>query len=383
MINLDYKFIPPGKIIGIVGGGQLGRMMAISAKEMGYNIAVVDPTESSPCGQIADIEIIGNYDDLEAISRLAHVSDVITYEFENVDSEMLQWLEGNTYVPQGSNLLTITQNRALEKKSILEAGLRVVPYVTATCKKELEQAIEECGYPCVVKTCRGGYDGKGQVLIKEYKDIENAIPLLVQGQCIVEKWMNMDKEVSVIVFRNGKGETECLPIAENIHEDHILHQTIVPARITAEQASLAEEYAVKLANKLQLIGTLTVEMFITKDGELYINELAPRPHNSGHFSINACLTSQFQQHIRAICNWPLGKSTLVKPAVMVNILGEHVEKVIKKIEYFSNCNLHLYGKKEAKIKRKMGHLTIVTDKLEEALQKVDALDIWNQVEEKK
>ncbi|MFC3885439.1 5-(carboxyamino)imidazole ribonucleotide synthase [Bacillus songklensis] len=374
---MDYKFISPGKTIGIVGGGQLGRMMALSAREMGYGIAVVDPTESSPCGQIADIEIVGNYDDQEAISRLASVADVITYEFENVDSEMLQWLEENAYVPQGSRLLTITQNRAYEKQSITEAGLRVAPYRTALNKEELEQGIEEIGYPCVVKTCRGGYDGKGQVLIRGYQDIEKSFPLLEQGQCIIEKWMNIDKEVSVIVFRNGKGETDCLPIGENIHKDHILHQTIVPARITAEQADLAKEYAVKIANKLQLIGTLAVEMFITKEGELYINELAPRPHNSGHYSINACLTSQFQQHIRAICNWPLGKSTLIKPAVMVNILGEHVEKVIGKIEHFSDCDLHLYGKKEAKLKRKMGHLTIVADKIEDALQKADALEIWN------
>jgi 5-(carboxyamino)imidazole ribonucleotide synthase len=376
VINLDYKFIPPGKTIGIVGGGQLGRMMALSAKEMGYSIAVVDPTESSPCGQIADIEIVGNYDDEKAIKELASVSDVITYEFENVDSKMLQWLEENAYVPQGSQLLVITQNRAYEKQTVTEAGLRVAPYHTALNKDELEKAIEEIGYPCVVKTCRGGYDGKGQVLIREHQDIEKSFSLLEQGQCVVEKWMDIDKEVSVIVFRNGKGEIDCLPVGENIHKDHILHQTIVPARITAEQANLAREYAVKIADKLQLIGTLAVEMFITKDGELYINELAPRPHNSGHYSINACLTSQFQQHIRAICNWPLGKSTLIKSAVMVNILGEHVEKVIEKIEHFSDFNLHLYGKKEAKIKRKMGHVTIVTDNIEDALKKVDALEIW-------
>nr|WP_078414585.1 5-(carboxyamino)imidazole ribonucleotide synthase [Priestia abyssalis] len=382
-MNLDYKFISPGKTIGIVGGGQLGRMMALSAREMGYNIAVVDPTKASPCGQIADIEIVGNYDDPEAIKKLASVSDVITYEFENVDANMLEWLEENAYVPQGSKLLMITQNRAYEKQNIIEAGLRVAPYRTASYKEELAKAIEEIGYPCVVKTCQGGYDGKGQVLIREEQDIQKSFPLLEQGECIVEKWMNIEKEVSVIVFRNGKGETECLPIGENIHKDHILHQTIVPARITDEQASLATEYAVKIANKLQLIGTLAVEMFITKDGELYINELAPRPHNSGHYSMNACLTSQFQQHIRAICNWPLGKSTLIKPAVMINILGEHVEKVIEKIEHFSDCDLHLYGKKEAKIKRKMGHLTIVADNIEDALKKADALEIWNQMEEVK
>jgi 5-(carboxyamino)imidazole ribonucleotide synthase len=383
VINLNYKFISPGKTIGIVGGGQLGRMMALSAREMGYHIAVVDPTKSSPCGQIADIEIVGNYDDPEAIQKLANVSDVITYEFENVDASMLEWLEENAYVPQGSKLLTVTQNRAYEKESIEQAGLRVAPYRTASSEAELEQAVQTIGYPCVVKTCRGGYDGKGQILIKSDRDIPKSFSLLEQGQCIVEKWMEIDKEVSVIVFRNGKGETACLPIGENIHKDHILHQTIVPARITDEQAVLAEECAVKIANKLEMIGTLAVEMFLTKDGELYINELAPRPHNSGHYSMNACSTSQFQQHIRAICNWPLGKSTLLKPAVMVNILGEHVEKIIEKIEHFSDCDLHLYGKKEAKIKRKMGHLTIVADKIEDALQKVDALEIWNQLEEVK
>lgn len=381
MINLSNLLIPPGKTIGIVGGGQLGRMVALSAKEMGYYIAVLEPTEDSPCGQVADIKVVGNYDDRKAVEQLAEVSDVITYEFENVDVEMMKWLETKCYVPQGSHLLAVTQNRRLEKEMITKLNLDVPDYAIVTTEEELLKAVETIGYPCVVKTCRGGYDGKGQVLVKNENNIREAAELLAQSECIVEQWMNLDKEVSVIVHRNAKGETVCLPVAENIHKHHILHQTIVPARITADQEAKALQYAQEIAKGLDLVGTLAVEMFLTEEGQLYINEMAPRPHNSGHYSINACDLSQFQQHVRAICNWTLAQPTLLKPAVMVNLLGEHIENTMAKIECLNDMHLHLYGKKVAKEKRKMGHITVLADKIDEAVEKAESLGIWERTEE--
>ncbi|MBO9131276.1 5-(carboxyamino)imidazole ribonucleotide synthase [Bacillus sp. 165] len=370
------KTILPGKTIGIIGGGQLGRMMAIAAKEMGYSIAVLDPTPNSPCAQVADFEFVAPYNDLEAIRKLAEVSDVVTYEFENIDYKCLQWLEENAYLPQGSRLLNITQNRFTEKNAISQAGIKVAPYLLIESHDDLMFGIEKFSYPCVLKTTTGGYDGKGQVVIKSEADISAALKLIEAHECILEDWIPFEKEVSVIVVRSVAGETKTFPVSENIHVENILHQSIVPARLNKETEQKAVQYAVSLANELELVGTLAVEMFVTKDGEIYINELAPRPHNSGHYTMDSCETSQFQQHIRAICNWPLGESTLRTPVVMVNILGQHIEGVLQSISHFSDSKLHLYGKKEAKHKRKMGHLNILSETTEQALQKAETLQIW-------
>jgi 5-(carboxyamino)imidazole ribonucleotide synthase len=376
VINLDKRQILPGQTIGIIGGGQLGRMMALSAKAMGFRVAVLDPTPDSPCGQVADIEITAEYSDRGAIAELAKVSDVITYEFENIDADALQWLVEHAYVPQGSKLLAVTQDRAAEKQAIVAAGLPVAPYAEVQTKEELALAVEKIGIPCVLKTRRGGYDGKGQHVIRCQEDVEAALSLLEVGPCVLESWISFDKEISVIVARNGFGEMEAFPVAENIHIDNILHQTIAPARIAVDVAKKAVRYAETLADYFSLVGTLAVEMFLTKEGEIYINELAPRPHNSGHYTINACATSQFEQHVRAICNWPLGSTALLKPAVMVNILGEHVEPIRQSIGKLGAAHLHLYGKKEAKPKRKMGHVTVLTERVDDALEMVNSWQIW-------
>ncbi|MFC4182916.1 5-(carboxyamino)imidazole ribonucleotide synthase [Saccharococcus thermophilus] len=376
MINLDKRQILPGQTIGIIGGGQLGRMIALAAREMGFRVAVLDPTPDSPCGQVADIEITAEYSDREAIAELAKVSDVITYEFENIDADALHWLVEHAYVPQGSELLAVTQDRATEKQAIVAAGLPVAPYVEVQTKEELAFAVEKIGIPCVLKTRRGGYDGKGQHVIRCQEDVEAALPLLEVGPCVLESWIAFDKEISVIVARNGSGEMAAFPVAENIHIDNILHQTIAPARIAADVAQKAMRYAETLADYFSLVGTLAVEMFLTKEGDIYINELAPRPHNSGHYTINACATSQFEQHVRAICNWPLGSTALLKPAVMVNILGEHVEPIRQNIGKLGAAHLHLYGKKEAKPKRKMGHVTVLAERVDDALEMVDSWQIW-------
>ncbi|MBO1582165.1 5-(carboxyamino)imidazole ribonucleotide synthase [Bacillus sp. XF8] len=375
------RIILPGKTIGIIGGGQLGRMMALAAKEMGYKIAVLDPVKHSPCAQVADIEIVASYDDLKAIQHLAEISDVITYEFENIDYRCLQWLEKHAYLPQGSQLLNKTQNRFTEKNAIVKAGLPVAPYRLIQKQEELLEAITELSFPCVLKTTTGGYDGKGQVVLKSEADVARAMELVNQAECILEKWVPFEKEISVIVTRSVSGETKVFPVAENIHVNNILHESIVPARITEALSQKGIEYAQVLADELQLVGTLAVEMFATADGGIYINELAPRPHNSGHYTIDACETSQFGQHIRAICNLPLGETNLLKPVVMVNILGEHIEGVLGQVNRLTGCYLHLYGKEEAKAQRKMGHVNILNESIEVALKKAQSLHIWDHQEQ--
>lgn len=354
----------------------MGRMMALSAKAQGYRIAVLEPTADSPCGQVADKEVIGAYDDREAISRLAEISDVITYEFENIDADTLEWICERAYVPQGPKLLTVTQDRIKEKAAIQQAGVEVAPYEIINSLEDLFLKIQAIGYPAVLKTARGGYDGKGQLVIKVQQDLQKAEEVIKQGACVLEKWIPFEKEISVIVTRKLDGETAIFPVAENIHQDNILHQTIVPARISEVIQENAIQKAKQIADSLNLVGTLAVEMFLTSDGTIYINELAPRPHNSGHFSIEACVTSQFEQHVRAICNLPLGSTELLKPVVMVNLLGEHLESMYEEIPGVKDWKVHLYGKKEPKIKRKMGHVTILRDNVTEALTEIEQSGIW-------
>ncbi|HWL13271.1 MAG TPA: 5-(carboxyamino)imidazole ribonucleotide synthase [Ureibacillus sp.] len=372
------KMIFPGQTIGIIGGGQLGRMMALSAKEAGYKIAVLEPSMDSPCGQVADIRIVAPYDDEAALEELADVSDVITYEFENIDYEGLKRLTEIAYVPQGAELVRITQNRVTEKAAIVEAGCPVAPYIVAEHYEELVNQIDKVGYPSIVKTSRGGYDGKGQQLLTSKEDLPLAKELFEYSQCIVEGFVPFEKEISVIVQRNGQGETYCLPVGENIHVHHILHETIVPARIANETYASAVEAAKKIADQLELVGTLAVEMFVLENGEIVINELAPRPHNSGHYSIEACNVSQFGQHIRAICGWPLREPQLTKPSIMVNVLGQHVMPLSNSISKHPDWSIHLYGKSQAKVNRKMGHVTIMTENIDDTLYEIEHSGIWSE-----
>lgn len=347
-------------------------MMALSAREMGLKVIVLEPGEDSPCGQVADQQITAGYEDKEGIRQLAELSDVVTYEFENIDSMSAEWLQENANLPQGSRLLSVTQHRLREKETLVKAGVPVAPFKPVSDIDSLNDAITQLGYPSVLKTCRGGYDGKGQFVIKQEGDLKIASELLnKEKDCVLESWLQFDKEISVILTRSVSGEVKSFPIAENIHRDNILHQTIVPARISKETAEQAKELAGSIATELELVGTLAVEMFVANNGEIYVNELAPRPHNSGHYTIEACETSQFDQHVRAVCNWPLGNTELIKPAVMINILGEHHETVLREIGKLGEAKLHLYGKKEAKAKRKMGHITVLGETVEEAIEKAE------------
>lgn len=377
MISLFNPFIQPGSTIGIIGGGQLGRMMTFCAKEAGYRVIVLEPGEDSPAGQVADEQIIASYDDREALEQLAQKSDVITFEFENIDYEALHWLQDKAYVPQGAEIIRITQDRILEKQSLTDAGVKVAPYAVINNEQDLLEKINEIGIPSVLKTSRGGYDGKGQYVIKETSDIAHAQKLLEHGPCVLESWITYDKEISVVMTGGINNELTFFPIGENIHMNNILHETIVPARTNSQIEEKVHVLAKKIAQHFQLVGTLAVEMFLTEDGDIYVNELAPRPHNSGHYTIEACNISQFGQHIRAVCGLPLQDITLLQHAVMVNVLGQHMENSVAQMTEKRDWSFHFYGKAEAKQDRKMGHITIATTDIESTLQIIEASKIWN------
>lgn len=368
----------PGQTIGIIGGGQLGQMMALSAKYAGFKIIVLDPTPHCPAGQVADEQIVAPYADVQAIEELAAKSDVLTYEFENVDLKALDDVADRVAIPQGTELLRITKNRLREKTFLNQAGMKTAPFVAVKSRDDLVTAISKLGYPCVLKTCEGGYDGHGQLVLHQQSDLDNpeVEKILALGDDILEGWVDFQLECSVMVARNASGETSVFPVSENIHWNEILHESIVPARISPATAKRAQEMAEKIAHALDLRGILGVEMFVTSAGEIYINELAPRPHNSGHYSIEACNFSQFAIHDRAICNWPLPKIKLLHPAVMVNVLGQHVAGAKELIATKPTWHFHDYGKAEVRHNRKMGHITILTDDLEQTLKEIDDTHVW-------
>ncbi|GEC93627.1 5-(carboxyamino)imidazole ribonucleotide synthase [Brevibacillus sp. HB1.4B] len=384
MTTKDRKQIKPGSTLGILGGGQLGRMIALAGRAMGYRFVTMDPTADAPCGQTADRQIVASYDDVEAAMQLASVSDVISYEFENVDAQVAEVLESRAYVPQGSRLLRITQNRIREKTAIREIGIPVAPFCVVNSLEDLQNAVRELGLPAVMKTATGGYDGKGQWVLRSEAELAEAYETLSKAgtELIVEQFVPFQMELSVIAARNPAGELAVFPVSENIHQENILHLSIVPARISAEVAARAEEIARTIVEKLDVVGLIAVELFLTEDGQLYVNELAPRPHNSGHFTMDACVTSQFEQHVRAVCNLPLGSTELLSSVVMVNILGEHLQPVIDQIDKLPRtAKLHLYGKAESKAKRKMGHINVLAPTVEEALTLIDELKIWTNTSE--
>lgn len=376
MISLS-EFIEQGKTIGIIGGGQLGQMLTFAAKQAGMRVVILDPNPDCSAAQAADSSIVAEYSDKKAIEELARRSDVLTYEFENVDLEALEDVSDKVLIPQGTELLRITKDRLREKTFLKEHGLQVAPFAAVSCREDLVSAIEEIGYPSVLKTCEGGYDGKSQLVFHTREDLKNADELLEQGRCILEGWVEFSMECSVMVARNMDGAISVFPVSENIHRNQILHESIVPARMSGELQSNAKKMAEKIADSLNLCGILGVEMFVGSDGRLYVNELAPRPHNSGHYSIEACNFSQFAVHNRAICNWPMPKIDLLSPVVMVNILGQHVDGCRKLVLKKPQWHFHDYGKGEIRIDRKMGHVTILTDDIEKTLSEVEDTSVWD------
>ncbi|MDR2703297.1 MAG: 5-(carboxyamino)imidazole ribonucleotide synthase [Cellulomonadaceae bacterium] len=354
------EVILPPAMIGIIGGGQLGRMMAIAARQMGYRIGVLEPGPNGPLAQIADLEINAAYDDEHALRQLLDASAVTTYEFENISAETVADLAAHGNLPQGPRPVAITQHRLLEKNAINEAGFETAPYANVPTADSLDSAVAQIGYPAILKTVTGGYDGKGQRVLSAAEDLLQARELVSDSPCILEGFVPFDKEISVIVTRSVTGEIQTFEPVENVHKNGILHLSMVPAVISAEVVAKAEAVARGLMEKLDFIGTLAIEMFVVGD-DIVINELAPRPHNSGHLTIDAHNVSQFEQHIRAISGLPLVAPQRIAPSVMVNLLGQHVDYALEqwqKPEYGWG-KLHLYGKAENKRDRKVGHLTFV------------------------
>ena len=377
-ILTDSNFIEQGKTVGIIGGGQLGQMMALAAKYGGMKVITLDPTPNCPCGQVADDQIVAEYSDVKAIEELARRSDVLTYEFENVDLNALKAVADKVKIPQGTNWLYVTDHRIREKNFLRSAGCKTAPYEAVKNMADLKKAIKDIGFNCVLKTCEGGYDGHGQEVLKSEEDLNNkhVQEILATGDCILEGWVPFKVEASVMVARNARGEVSVFPVSENYNTDEILHISIVPARIPKETYEKAQKIAIQIAEAIHLRGILGVEMFILDNGDIYINELAPRPHNSGHYSIEACNFSQFDIHDRAICNWPLPKIKLLSKVVMVNVLGQHVKGVREQIPKKPNWHFHYYGKAEIRHNRKMGHVTILTNNIEKTLAEINDTHIW-------
>ena len=354
--------------IGILGGGQLGRMMCIAAKQMGYRVVVLDPTPDCPCGQVSDKIIVASYDNSDACQLLLNQCDVITYEFENIPLSSASMLEAK--LPQTSRLLEITQDRILEKEAIRINGLKTTPYLPILLHSDMElfaKNYRDQPYPVFIKTAQGGYDGKGQYVLENVQQLDYFLKYQYQSgkRYLAEKAVAFEKELSVIVCRNISGEMTVFPVSENIHRNRILHQSIIPARIKSSLIDRIEQMARQLATGINLVGSLALELFLFGN-EILVNELAPRPHNSGHYTLNACLTSQFEQHIRAICNLPLGDVHQISPCVMLNILGEDMAFLNR--NKIGKHKLHLYGKTESRAGRKMGHINILDQNIETCLQ---------------
>ena len=363
--------IGPGGTIGMLGGGQLGRMSTSVAKQLGYKVITLDPTPDCPCGQIADEQIVANYACHKALVELGQKCDVITYEFENVPVESVETLMGleKPVFPNG-DVLRITQNRLKEKTFIRQAGLNVVDFLPVTTQAEFHTAVDQVGFPAILKTISGGYDGKGQFVLENPDEAAQAL-VWVKGRMLIwEKQVSFVKELGVICARNLDGQVMTYPPSENIHVNNILDCSIAPARVSAQVQQEAQRLARVIAAEMGLVGVCGIELFLLPDQTLLVNEIAPRPHNSGHYTIEACNCSQFEQHIRAVCGLPLGSTTLISGAVMVNILGTgggNRLSGVPDVLQDERVHFHLYGKAEARANRKMGHLTVLADDVEEAL----------------
>ncbi|HEV2131239.1 MAG TPA: 5-(carboxyamino)imidazole ribonucleotide synthase [Longimicrobiaceae bacterium] len=366
--------ILPGATIGIVGGGQLGRMMALEARRMAYRVVVLDPQEDAPAAQVADEHIAAPLGDLDAARELARRSDVVTLEWENADAAVLRELEGRVPLRPGPRVLEVAQHRLREKETARRLGLRTPKFAAVRSAEDLSHALRDIGTPAVLKTVRGGYDGRGQAVIRRPEEAEAARATLsaLEPELILEEWIDFRLEVSAICARTEAGEIATYPIGENIHREGILDASRVPAPVSPALAAEARGMGEALAEGLGVVGLLAVEIFVGQDDRLYFNEIAPRPHNSGHYTWEACAVSQFEQHLRAVCALPLGTPEQLRPAGMVNLLGDEIGNgeglpALPEALAHGAVSLHLYGKREARPRRKMGHLTALAVDSGEAL----------------
>jgi 5-(carboxyamino)imidazole ribonucleotide synthase len=365
--------IQPGAVLGMLGSGQLGRMFAIAARRLGYRVHVFSPDRDSPTGQVADLEVTGAYEDLEAVARFARGVEVVTFEFENVPTATA--LEAGKHAPvrPGVDVLNVTQHRVREKSFLRDAGIPVTPFWPVSTLEELRAGLGESGFPAVLKTAHGGYDGKGQVLLASLAEAEAAWPDFEGVESILEAFIDFSCEVSIVGARGLDGDFVAYGPLENSHAHHILDVTFAPSSLEPRLAQDAVAIAREVLTRLQVVGVLCVEMFVTRDGRLLVNELAPRPHNSGHLTIDACVTCQFEQQVRAVCGLPLGAPDFLRPAAMANLLGElwaGGEPRWDRALDLRDVKLHLYGKAEARPGRKMGHLTALAPTASEAVSRV-------------
>lgn len=354
--------ILPGATLGMLGGGQLGRMFTTAAQTMGYKVIVLDPDTNSPAGMIANQHLCAKYDDESALTTLAEACDAITTEFENIPASTLAFLESRTIVHPSSAALAKTQNRIVEKEFISSLGIPVAPFVAIRSEADIDNIAGNITFPAILKLANFGYDGKGQVTCHTLEDVKQAFADLKQAECVLEQRINLDREVSTVLARSQIGDITNFPIAENVHINGILHSTTVPGVINETQTQTVIEMADKIAEGLNYVGTMAVEFFISKEGDILANEIAPRPHNSGHFTLDACQTSQFEQQVRMLCNLPSGNCELTSPVVMINLLGDvwgQTEPHWYELLSVPNNKLHLYGKLEARTGRKMGHFNVL------------------------
>ena len=365
--------------IGIVGGGQLGRMMGFEAKKMGHTVVILDPTPNSPAGQVTDQQIIANYTDKKALRELAKISDVLTVEVEINDEEILHTvlqtiIKKGTAVNPPPQALSIIQDKLIQKKFLKKHGIPTPEFMEIKNKNYVLKAAKKYGYPLLLKARTGAYDGRGNVLIKKETDIDSALEKFKGRALYIEKFVPFVKELAIMVARNTKGEIIDYPVVETVHKKNICHIVYAPAPVDKKIADKARKLGIKVMKHLKGAGVFGIEMFVDKKGHVLINEIAPRVHNSGHYTIEACFTSQFEQHIRAITGMPLGSTEMKVPAaVMINILGERMGTAevsgLNKALKHQGVSVHIYGKSDTKHERKMGHLTAVGKNLKDAYNK--------------
>ncbi|MEO5822550.1 MAG: 5-(carboxyamino)imidazole ribonucleotide synthase [Vicinamibacteraceae bacterium] len=361
--------ILPGAVIGVLGSGQLGRMLALAAGRLGYRVHTYSPEGDSPTGHVADAEIVGSYDDLDALRRFADGVDAVTFEFENVPATSVAAIAERALVRPAGSVLHTTQHRGREKAFLSRAGLPVAPYASIETLDELSAAVARLGLPAVLKTASFGYDGKGQARIDRAEDALAAWDRIGRQPAVLEAFVDFERELSVVAARGVDGRIAHYGVIENGHARHILDVSVAPARVPPQVEREAIAIAHATLEALDVIGVLCVELFLTRDGRVLVNELAPRTHNSGHLTIDACPTSQFEQQLRAVCGLPLGATDLLRPAAMANLLGDlwqDAEPRWADVLARPGIRLHLYGKREAKPGRKMGHLTALADSPEAA-----------------
>ncbi len=376
MSSVDHNIIRPGAAVGVLGSGQLGRMFAIAARQMGYRVHTFSPDSDTPTGQVADVEVTAAYEDLAAVEKFAAGVSVVTFEFENVPFATTVAAAKAAPVRPGGQVLHTTQHRLREKRFLLASGIPVAPFGEIAAEGDVAAAVKAAGLPGILKTAGWGYDGKGQRKVATAAEVLAAWESLGKQPCVLEGLIDFEMEISVVGARGLDGEIATWDASENRHVNGILDLSIVPAGISAVLAKEADELARAILKKLEVEGVLCVEMFVTKQGRIVVNELAPRPHNSGHWTIDASVTSQFEQQLRAVCGLPLGSTRRTVPAVaMANLLGDVWENGTPGWEAAladGNVKLHLYGKMDARAGRKMGHLTAVGDGRSSAVEAVMA-----------